>query len=177
MRQGIDSARARASLPGVVQHTVESLVKEARRLAGLGVPALVLFGVPADKDAEGSQAWAPDGIVQVALRHRSATSWATRWCSCADLCLDEYTDHGHCGVLDSAGRGRQRRHPRPVRAGWRWPRPRRGPTWSPLGDDGRPGGAPSAPRWTTKATARWASWPTPPSSPPPCTARSGTRST
>jgi porphobilinogen synthase len=102
VREGIDAPQPVASLPGVVQHTVESLVKEARRLAGAGVPGLVLFGVPAEKDAEGSQAWARDGIVQVALsslRHELGSQMVLM----ADLCLDEYTDHGHCGVLDSRG--------------------------------------------------------------------------
>src|ERR1700692_228975 len=64
VRQGIDTPQPIVSLPGVVQHTRDSLVKEARRLAGLGVGALVLFGVPAAKDPTGSQAWHPDGIVQ-----------------------------------------------------------------------------------------------------------------
>jgi len=102
VREGIDTPQPVASLPGVVQHTVESLVKEARRLSGAGVPALVLFGVPAEKDAEGSQAWSPDGIVQVALsslRHELGNQMVLM----ADLCLDEYTDHGHCGVLDARG--------------------------------------------------------------------------
>ncbi len=102
VREGIDIPQPVASLPGVVQHTVESLVKEARRLSGAGVPALVLFGVPAQKDAEGSQAWSPDGIVQVALaslRHELGDQMVLM----ADLCLDEYTDHGHCGVLDARG--------------------------------------------------------------------------
>jgi porphobilinogen synthase len=102
VREGIDTPQPVASLPGVVQHTVESLVKEARRLSGAGVPALVLFGVPAQKDAEGTQAWSPDGIVQVALsslRHELGNQMVLM----ADLCLDEYTDHGHCGVLDARG--------------------------------------------------------------------------
>src|SRR5207302_3957982 len=68
VREGIDEPQPIASLPGVVQHTRDSLVKEARRLSYLGVPAVVLFGVPSTKDATGSQAWDPDGIVQVALR-------------------------------------------------------------------------------------------------------------
>src|SRR5213592_1396656 len=67
VREGIDEPNPISSLPGVVQHTRDSLVKEARRLAGLGVPALILFGVPATKDAIGSEAWAADGIVQQAL--------------------------------------------------------------------------------------------------------------
>jgi porphobilinogen synthase len=102
VREGIDAPRPVASLPGVVQHTVESLVKEARRLAGLGVPALVLFGVPAQKDAEGSQAWASDGIVQAALESLR-DELGTQMVLMADLCLDEYTDHGHCGVLNARG--------------------------------------------------------------------------
>src|SRR5579859_629676 len=68
VREGIDAPRPIPSLPGVVQHTRDSLVKEARRLSGLGVPAIVLFGVPARKDPVGSEAWNPAGIVQVALR-------------------------------------------------------------------------------------------------------------
>jgi porphobilinogen synthase len=102
VREGIDAPQPVASLPGVVQHTVESLVKEARRLAGAGVPGLVLFGVPAQKDAEGSQAWAPDGIVQVALSSLR-DELGTQMVLMADLCLDEYTDHGHCGVLGPRG--------------------------------------------------------------------------
>ena len=102
VREGIDEPVPVTSLPGVMQHTRESLVKEARRLADLGVPALVLFGVPARKDATGSEAWNPDGIVQVALRDlRDETG--DQLALVADLCLDEYTDHGHCGVLTPAG--------------------------------------------------------------------------
>src|SRR5262249_33410708 len=67
VREGCADAQPMASLPGVVRHSRDSLVKEARRLAQLGVPAMVLFGVPAGKDAIGSEAWNPDGIVQVAL--------------------------------------------------------------------------------------------------------------
>ena len=103
VREGIDEPQPITSLPGVVQHTTESLVKEADRLAGLGVPALVLFGVPATKDAVGSGASDPDGVVQVALR-RLAEELGDRIVLMADLCLDEYTDHGHCGILDARGR-------------------------------------------------------------------------
>lgn len=102
VRQGIDEPRPIGSLPGVVQHTRESLRKEARRLVDLGVPGLLLFGVPTGKDAEGSQASDPDGIVQVALRDvRDEVGDALVLMS--DLCLDEYTDSGHCGVLDASG--------------------------------------------------------------------------
>jgi porphobilinogen synthase len=102
VREGIDEAREIASMPGVVQHTVPSLVKEGRRLAGLGIPAMVLFGVPADKDPTGSAAWAPDGIAQVALGELRA-ELGDDMVLIADLCLDEYTDHGHCGVVDDQG--------------------------------------------------------------------------
>jgi porphobilinogen synthase len=102
VREGIDEPHPIASLPGVVQHTIESLVKEARRLHGLGVPALVLFGVPEHKDAEGSQAWDRVGIVQRALASL-ADELAGDMVLIADLCLDEYTDHGHCGILDAKG--------------------------------------------------------------------------
>jgi porphobilinogen synthase len=69
----------------------------------MGVPAVILFGLPLAKDAEGSQAWDPDGIVQVALRDVRA-DMGDDLVLMADLCLDEYTDHGHCGVLDAEGR-------------------------------------------------------------------------
>jgi porphobilinogen synthase len=102
VREGIDEPQPIASLPGVVQHTRESLRKEVRELAELGVPAVILFGVPAAKDAEGSGAWDPDGVVQVALRDL-ADEVGDRIVLMADCCLDEYTDHGHCGVLTPAG--------------------------------------------------------------------------
>ncbi|MDQ3757934.1 MAG: porphobilinogen synthase [Actinomycetota bacterium] len=102
VREGIDSPRPIASLPGHVQHTRDSLRKEARELVELGVPAVILFGVPARKDAQGSDAWSPDGIAQVALRDLR-DEVGDRLVLMADLCLDEYTDHGHCGVLDAGG--------------------------------------------------------------------------
>ena len=86
------------AMPGHYQHTVESLRKEAAELAGLGVPAVLLFGIPAHKDGDGSQASAEDGIVQQALRALSA-DLGDDMALIADLCLCEYTDHGHCGVL------------------------------------------------------------------------------
>jgi porphobilinogen synthase len=102
VREGIDSPAPIPSLPGVVQHTVASLVLEAKRLASLGIPALVLFGVPTGKDAVGSGASDPAGIVQVALGELR-TALGDELLLMADLCLDEYTDHGHCGVLDQSG--------------------------------------------------------------------------
>jgi len=102
VREGIDAPTPIPSMPGEMQHTVDSLVLEAKRLAALGVPGLILFGVPKQKDAQGSGAWDPEGIVQVSLRAvRDAVGDAL--VVMADLCLDEYTDHGHCGVLGPDG--------------------------------------------------------------------------
>jgi porphobilinogen synthase len=102
VREGIAEPQPISSLPGVVQHTRESLSKEVASLAELGVGALILFGVPARKDPVGSEAWNPDGIVQHALRDLR-DEVGDRMVVMADLCLDEYTDHGHCGVLDDGG--------------------------------------------------------------------------
>jgi porphobilinogen synthase len=102
VREGIDEPQPIVSLPGVVQHTRESLRKEVHELAELGVPAVILFGVPATKDATGSEAWNPDGIVQLALRDLR-DDVGDSIVLMADLCLDEYTDHGHCGVLTADG--------------------------------------------------------------------------
>jgi porphobilinogen synthase len=102
VREGIDEPVAITSLPGVVQHTRESLRKDVHELVQLGVPGVILFGVPAAKDATGSGAWDPDGIVQVALRDLRS-DLGDELVIMADLCLDEYTDHGHCGVVDDDG--------------------------------------------------------------------------
>jgi porphobilinogen synthase len=102
VREGIDTAQPIASLPGVVQHTRESLRKEVRELGDLGLKAVILFGVPVHKDDVGSGAWDPDGIVQVALRDlRDEVGDAV--VLMADCCLDEYTSHGHCGVVRADG--------------------------------------------------------------------------
>ncbi|MDE0652484.1 MAG: porphobilinogen synthase [bacterium] len=102
VREGIDEPQPVPSLPGVVQHTVASLRTEVGRLRDLGVPAVILFGVPARKDAEGSEAWNADGIVQVALRGLR-DEMGEDVVLMADLCVDEYTDHGHCGILAAGG--------------------------------------------------------------------------
>ena len=102
VREGTAEPVPIASMPGEVQHSLDSLVVEAKRLVALGVPGLILFGVPARKDAQGSGAWDPQGVVQVALRAvRDAVG--DELVLMADLCLDEYTDHGHCGILGPTG--------------------------------------------------------------------------
>src|SRR5262245_59392836 len=102
VKEGITTPEPVVSMPGVVQHTQESLRKEVRALADLGVPAVILFGVPATKDPAGSQADATDGVVQVALRNLR-DEVGDRLVLMADNCLDEYTDHGHCGILTETG--------------------------------------------------------------------------
>jgi porphobilinogen synthase len=102
VKEGIDAPEAVASMPGVVQHTQESLRKEVRTLCDLGVPGVMLFGVPVHKDARGSQADARDGVVQVALRNLR-DEVGDSLVLMVDDCLDEYTDHGHCGIVSPAG--------------------------------------------------------------------------
>ncbi len=103
VREGIDEPQPIDSLPGVVQHTQDSLRAEVERLARLGVPAVILFGIPEHKDAEGSEAWNPDGVIQVALRNLRS-DLGEEIVLMSDLCVDEYTDHGHCGIVDDRGR-------------------------------------------------------------------------
>src|SRR5215213_11949227 len=102
---GIDEPRDISSMPGVVQHSRDSLRRAATDAVASGVGGLMLFGVPRDedKDATGSAGVAEDGILNVALRDL-AKDLGDETVVMADLCLDEFTDHGHCGVLDAAGR-------------------------------------------------------------------------
>jgi porphobilinogen synthase len=102
VREGITEAQPISSLEGVMQHTLASLRTEVKQLADLGVPAVILFGVPAKKDEVGSGAFDPSGIVQVALKQLQ-DDVGDRMVLMADLCVDEYTSHGHCGVLDKNG--------------------------------------------------------------------------
>ncbi len=90
------------SLPGVVQHTQDSVRAEVSRLAGLGVPAVILFGLPESKDATGSEAANPTGVVQVALSNLRSDV-GDDIVLIADLCVDEYTSHGHCGIVTADG--------------------------------------------------------------------------
>ena len=102
VKEGITEAVPLASMPGQFQLTLEALRKEAVETASRGVLGFMLFGIPENKDAEGSQAWDPDGIGQRAigvLRQELGDDALV----ISDLCLDEYTDHGHCGVLTETG--------------------------------------------------------------------------
>jgi porphobilinogen synthase len=99
VKEGIDEPVPIASMPGQHQHTIDSLRAEALAIAEAGVRAFVLFGVPARKDAEGSEAWNPEGIAQRAIA-ALRSEFGDDAVVIADLCLDEYTDHGHCGVLN-----------------------------------------------------------------------------
>ncbi len=96
--EGSGIREAVASMPGVYRHSVDQVVLEAKRVADLGVPGVILFGIPGEKDARGSGADAPDGIVQRASR--AIADSLPSLCVITDVCLCEYTDHGHCGLLD-----------------------------------------------------------------------------
>ncbi len=102
VKEGIGEPQPVASMPGVVQHTRDSLRKAAVEAVEAGVGGLVLFGVPAVKDGRGSAADDPDGILNLALGDLAAEV-GDATVLMADLCLDEYTDHGHCGLLTPAG--------------------------------------------------------------------------
>ena len=102
VRDDIDEPREIAAMPGQYQHTIDSLRRAAAEAAEAGVGAIDLFGVPARRDAIGSQAWAEDGILNrglAAVRAEVGDALVV----CADTCLDEFTDHGHCGLLDAEG--------------------------------------------------------------------------
>ena len=97
----VEGSRVRqevGSMPGVFRESIDKLVETCREAEQLGIPGVILFGVPDEKDAEGRAAWATDGIVQRALEKIELA--APGLVRIADLCFCEYTDHGHCGVLD-----------------------------------------------------------------------------
>jgi porphobilinogen synthase len=98
LKEGIPDPMPIASMPGHHQHTLESLIKEARELEGRGIAGVILFGIPAHKDAVGSESHNRDGIVQRGFRALK-DEFDDDFVVVADLCLCEYTDHGHCGVL------------------------------------------------------------------------------
>jgi len=99
VREAIDAPQPIEAMPGQQQHTLDSLAREVEAALKVGVGSFVLFGIPARKDAQGSEAWAEGGIVQRALR-QVREAFGTDVLLIADLCLCEYTDHGHCGVLE-----------------------------------------------------------------------------
>jgi porphobilinogen synthase len=99
VREAIAEPQPIAAMPGQVQHTLESLTREVETAIGLGITSVVLFGIPEVKDGEGSGAWDDRGIVQRATG-RLREAFGNDLVLIADLCLCEYTDHGHCGVLD-----------------------------------------------------------------------------
>ena len=102
VREGIDSPIPILSLPGVVRHTRASLRQEVRELADLGIKSVILFGIPSTKDEIGSGAFDPQGIVQLALSDLRS-DLGDQVVLMSDLCVDEYTSHGHCGILDGHG--------------------------------------------------------------------------
>jgi len=102
IKEGISEPQPVRSMPGVVQHTRDSLRKAAAEAADAGVGGLIVFGVPAAKDGRGSAADDPAGISQVALADLRAET-GDACVILADLCLCEYTDHGHCGILTDSG--------------------------------------------------------------------------
>ncbi|CAB0788642.1 porphobilinogen synthase [Corynebacterium diphtheriae] len=97
---GIDKPREIESMPGVYQHTMESLIEAVREAISVGIRCVDLFGVPldSDKDATGSQAWDPEGILNRGVR-ALRQEFGDQVLIMADTCLDEFTDHGHCGIL------------------------------------------------------------------------------
>jgi len=98
VREGIDAPVQVASMPGVVQHTLDSLRKAAHEAVDAGVGGLMVYGIPVEKDGQGSGGDAEDGVLNVALRALSG-DLGDATVLMSDLCLDEFTDHGHCGVL------------------------------------------------------------------------------
>ena len=102
VREGAGEPVPISSMPGVVQHTTESLKRAVADAAAAGIGGIMLFGVPERKDAVGSGATDPDGILNVATRIAAAEAGDALVVQ-TDLCLDEFTDHGHCGVLDAHG--------------------------------------------------------------------------
>ncbi len=98
VKEGIAEPVPIGSMPGHYQHTIESLTKEARELAARNVSGVLLFGIPARKDPEANEAWARTGISQVALR-AVKDELGDDFVVIADLCMCEYTDHGHCGII------------------------------------------------------------------------------
>ena len=103
IREGLSEPAPIQSMPGVVQHTAETLKRAAAEAAELGLGGIMLFGVPEERDAEGSASLDPEGVLNAAIRAVRAEV-GDSLVVMSDVCLDEFTDHGHCGVLDAQGR-------------------------------------------------------------------------
>ncbi|WP_458111461.1 porphobilinogen synthase [Arthrobacter sp. R1-13] len=102
IREGLSEPNPIASMPGVVQHTTGSLKRAAAEAAELGVGGIMLFGIPSERDAEGSASLDPNGVLNKAIRD-VRSEIGDELVVMSDVCLDEFTDHGHCGVLDASG--------------------------------------------------------------------------
>ena len=102
VNEALDAPREIATMPGQVQESHDSLLTTVEEARSLGITALILFGIPQHKDAEGSEAWNEQGVIQTAIR-RVKAQFGDDIVVIADTCLDEYTDHGHCGVLRADG--------------------------------------------------------------------------
>ena len=138
-----------SSMPGIYQQSIEHIVAEAQEVHDLGIPAVILFGIPETKDAVGSDAYAEHGIIQETIRaiKRKVPGLAV----ITDVCMCEYTDHGHCGIIKDGDVDNDatlellcKEALSHARAGRRHGRA--------VGHDGRPGAAPSARPWTTTAS-------------------------
>ena len=133
---GTDSRTPIEAMPGIDRLSIAHAVDEAGEAHSLGIPAVLLFGLPAEKDDQGSGAWDDEGVVQLATR--AIKEAHPDLVVITDLCLCEYTSHGHCGVLTAGRHGRQRRHARAARAHRRLPGGRRRRRDRAQRHDGRP---------------------------------------
>ena len=133
---GIDRREPIPSMPGIDHLSIAHAVDEAAEAKQLGIPAVLLFGLPAAKDEEGSGAWDDEGIIQLATR--AIKEAHPDLLVIADLCLCEYTSHGHCGVVRTDGQRRQRRDTRTSQQDRSLPGPRRRRHHRPERHDGRP---------------------------------------
>lgn len=102
IREGLTSPKPITGMPGIVQHTKESFKSEIDRAVQAGVGGVMIFGIPEERDALGSQALNPNGVLSAAIRDARNIA-GDNLVIAADLCLDEFTSHGHCGVLDTQG--------------------------------------------------------------------------
>src|SRR3712207_9533074 len=113
---GEDVKNPVSSMPGVFQLSINHAVAEAKRVYGLGVPAVLLFGIPDEKDEAASGAYDPEGVVQLATR--AIKDAAPELIVITDVCLCEYTSHGHCGVVEKGTRSEERRVGKECRSRW-----------------------------------------------------------